>query len=224
MTEKIFKAPSLKEQVYQFLKQAITSNQLDKATVYSEKWVADKLHVSRTPVREAILQLKQESFINILPYKGFIIKSLSLEDVTDTFQIRQALEGFCVILISQKNDTQAAQIVFKNLEASLEVLKKYAQEKSMQKFVTEDAHFHRAIILFANNEKLISTYNDIRFRFERITLRVLTEPRRMDTTVEEHKNVLEKMKAGQPWQAFLAMQEHLGNTQKIMKRKSSGNK
>lgn len=223
MTAKILKAPSLKEQVYQFLKEAIISNQLEKTTVYSEKWVADQLHVSRTPVREAILQLKQESFLDILPYKGFVVKTLSLEDVKDTFQIRQALEGFCVILLAQNHDTENAQQVFKRLETCLTTMKTYATPQSLQEYVTEDAHFHREIILFADNEKLISTYNDIRFRFERITLKVLTEPGRLETTVQEHRNVLEKMRAGQPWEAFQAMQNHLGNTQKIMKKKSSCN-
>lgn len=221
MAGKIVKAPSLKEQVYLYLKQAIINKELDMETVYSEKWVADRLEVSRTPVREAVLQLKQESFLEILPYKGFKIRSLSIEDVQDTFQIRQALAGFCVILISQNHTTHAARDLFASLEECLQAQRKCAANNSPNEFVLEDARFHREVIHFADNKRFISIYDDIRYRFDRITLSVLNEVGRMNTTIEEHQLVYDKMKLGMPWEAFQAMQFHLVETQKIMLRKSS---
>lgn len=221
MTGKIVKVPSLQEQVYRYVKNAIINNEFDLDAVYSEKWVAERLGVSRTPVREAILQLKQEYFVDILPYKGFKVKELSLEDVRDTFQIRQALEGFCVILIAQNYETDKVKNLFKRLDICMDEMKKNSDNNSPGDFVLQDSAFHREIIHYAGNERLISTYNDIRYRFERITLRVLTDYGRMATTIQEHSAVLEVMKTGKPWESFLAIQNHLDKTQKIMERKSA---
>jgi DNA-binding GntR family transcriptional regulator len=219
MTGKIIKVPSLKEQVYLYLKNAIIKHELSPDEVYSEQWVADRLGVSRTPVREAVLQLKQEYFLDVLPYKGFTVKEMSLDDVRDTFQIRQALEGFCIILISQNSQTDDVRKVLQKLDECLMQMQKFSDKNKPNDFVRQDALFHRAIIHYANNERLISTYNDIRFHFERITLQVLTEYGRMTSTINEHREICEMMRAGKPWEAYQAIQVHLQKTQKIMERK-----
>lgn len=221
MAGKIVKVPSLKEQVYRYLKNAIVTSELVLDTTYSEKWVADRLEVSRTPVREAVLQLQQENFIDVLPYKGFRVRRLSLEDVRDTFQIRLALEGFCVINISQNIEQAGVRQILETLDECLGAMESTAVANDPHSFVEQDARFHHQIIHFADNERLIAMYDDIRYRFERITLRVLTDPGRMDTTVEEHRKIAEKMRTGRPWDAFCAIQEHLQRTQKIMEQKSA---
>ncbi len=221
MAAKIVKVPSLKEQVYLYLKNAIINSEMTLDTTYSEKWVADRLEVSRTPVREAILQLQQEYFVEVLPYKGFRVKKLSLEDVRDTFQIRLALEGFCVINLAQNRELAEVKKVLLELEDSLEQMEKCSKSKDPNAFVEQDARFHRAIINYAGNERLILMYNDIRFRFERITLRVLTAHGRMNSTILEHRKIFDMMKAGSGWEAFQAIQVHLQETQKIMKLKSA---
>lgn len=220
MTGKIIKVASLKEQVYIYLKNAIINHELVPNAVYSEQWVAGNLGVSRTPVREAVLQLKQEYFLEILPYKGFTVKEMSLDVVRDTFQIRQALEGFCTILIAQDSKTPAAKKSLNKFAEILVQLENYSDSNNPNNFVIQDAQFHREIIHYANNERIISTYNEIRFRFERITLRVLTDEGRMNSTVMEHRKIYEMMKAGKPWEAYQAIQEHLMSTQKIMERKT----
>jgi DNA-binding GntR family transcriptional regulator len=110
--------------------------------------------------------------------------------------------------------------VFKKLDESLAEMQRFSDDNNPHDFVNQDALFHRAIIYYANNERIISTYNDIRFRFERITLRVLTDYGRMASTINEHRKICEMMRAGKPWEAYLAIQEHLQKTQIIMERKT----
>ena len=220
MRGKIIKAPSLQEQVYKFIKNGIINNELKPDTVYSEKWVADRLGVSRTPVREAVLQMKQEYFLEIIPYKGFKVKELSYEDVRETFQIRQALEGFCAILISENSQSPEVLSLLGKLDSYLTEMQKCSEDNRPDDFARQDAAFHREIINYAGNERLNATYNDIRFRFERITLQVLTDYGRMDTTIQEHRDILETMRQGKAWEAYQVVQAHLKKTQKIMERKS----
>ena len=222
MSQKIVKVPSLKEQVYLHIKKAIISGELEPSRVYSEQWAADILGVSRTPVREAILQLKQELFIEILPYKGFQIRLLAPEDVKETFQIRLALEGFCVILIAQNRNEPSCKELLRELEGYLNEQNDLAQQGKPYEFMERDEIYHRTIINYSGNERLISTYNDIRSRFELITVKVLTEPGRMLSTVQEHMSILEKMRAGLPWEVYQAIQVHLDATQRVLNQKSSG--
>ncbi len=221
MSETIIKTPSLKEQVYLYLKKAIVSGDLEVGKVYSEQWAAGLLGVSRTPVREAVLQLKQEYLVEILPYKGFQVKPLSIDEVKETFQIRQSLEGFCAILIAQHCRDLRVQQLLGELEGYLKDQEAVAREGSLYEFMELDEIYHREIVLYAGNERLFATYNEIRNRFERITVKVLTVPGRMEDTVQEHLHIWNKLKAGLPWEAYQAIQHHLDNTQSIMERKTS---
>ena len=220
---KIIKMPSLQEQVYSYLKKAIVNGEMELGQVYSEQWVADLLGVSRTPVREAILQLKQESLLEILPYKGFIVKPLSLDEVKETFQIRQALEGFCVIMIAQQHQDPLVAKLLAQLNDYLEEQSNLTGDHNVYEFMELDELYHRDIINFAGNERLISTYNEIRSRFQRITVKALKEPGRMEDTVREHLDILVKMKDGHPWEAYQTMALHLNSTQKIMESKTISN-
>lgn len=219
MNEKIIKIPTLQEQVYLYLKKAIMNAELEMGKTFSEQWVADLLGVSRTPVREAIIQLKQEYLVDILPYKGFIIKSLSSKDIQDTMQIRQALEGFCVISIAQNYQDPLVKSLFFQLNDYLKEQEKLARENSPYEFMELDKIYHMDIIDYINNERLIVVYGEIRSRFERITIQALKEPGRMENTVREHRSILEMMRMGNPWEAYQAMEFHLNQTKTSLKKK-----
>jgi len=212
--------PTLQEQVYLYLKKAIMDGEIEEGKIYSEQWVADILGVSRTPVREAIIQLKQGYLVDILPYKGFIVKDLSPKDIQDTLQIRQALEGFCVISIAQNYHTPMAQDLFSQLNSYLDEQEKLARENSPYEFMELDKVFHLDIIDYTSNERLIATFNEICSRFERITIQALKEPGRMENTVKEHRNILEMMKKGDPWGAYQKIEYHLNKTKSTLENKA----
>ncbi|MEL7565677.1 MAG: GntR family transcriptional regulator [Dehalobacterium sp.] len=220
MKEKIIKIPTLQEQVYLYLKKAIMNAELEVGKTYSEQWVADLLGVSRTPVREAIIQLKQEYLVDILPYKGFIVKSLSSKDIQETLQIRQALEGFCVISIAQNHQEPLVKNLISRLSDYLKEQEKLAKENNPYEFMEIDKLYHMEIIDYTNNERLIVVYGEIRSRFERITIQVLKEPGRMENTVKEHRSILEMMEIGNPWGAYQAMEFHLNQTKSSLKKKA----
>ena len=79
-----------------------------------------------------------------------------------------------------------------------------------------DELFHRDIISFSGNERLVDTYNSVRIQFQRITIRVLKEPGRIASTIKEHKAILDELKRGDPWTAYCSMSEHLNRTRNIV--------
>lgn len=216
IVEKILKMPSLQEQVYLYLKSAIVKGELQIGQLYSEQWCSDLLGVSRTPVREAVLKLKQESFLEIIPYRGFTVKILSQEDIKETFEIRQALEGFCVILIAQRFCDPAAQEVLARLDGYLREQSNLKSDENIYEFMELDELFHRDIISFSRNKRLADTFNGIRVRFQRITVKVLKEPGRIASTIKEHEAILAELKRGDPWASYRLMDEHLNGTRRIV--------
>lgn len=98
---------SLKEKVYEILKEMIISGKLKYNERIEEDALATSLEVSRTPVREAINKLEQEGWINIIPRRGMFVSNVSLKEINDIFQVRLNLEpiilqmGFSNIPLSE---------------------------------------------------------------------------------------------------------------------------
>ena len=92
---------TLNEQAYEHLKKMITEDQPSYQEIYSETKLAKELGISRTPFRDAIHRLVQEGYIDIIPSKGFRLHQLTKQDVTETFQVRSALETYCTMEITR---------------------------------------------------------------------------------------------------------------------------
>ncbi len=84
---------SLKEQVYEYLRDQIQTGEIKPNTAINLQSTSDKLGISKTPLRDALLQLDLEGFVTIKPRKGIIVNSLSLNDIRDFYQIIGALES-----------------------------------------------------------------------------------------------------------------------------------
>lgn len=84
---------SLKEQVYEYLRDKIQTGEIKPNTAINLQSTSDKLGISKTPLRDALLQLDLEGFVTIKPRKGIIVNSLSLNDIRDFYQIIGALES-----------------------------------------------------------------------------------------------------------------------------------
>ena len=92
---------SLKEQAYQQIKTLLLTGKLPHGTVASVPLIAKRLDISRTPVREAFLDLAKEGLIRILPKKGAVTNLISPEKKREIFLIREALEGMVVTKLSE---------------------------------------------------------------------------------------------------------------------------
>lgn len=90
------------QQVYHRIREAIMTGRLAGGTRLKEVELASQLDASRTPVREALVQLESEGLIVLLPRRGAIVRSLSERDVEDAFQLRALLEGFGAAQAAQR--------------------------------------------------------------------------------------------------------------------------
>ena len=104
----IKKSASLKTQAYDSIREAVINHTININEIYSEKWFADNFQISRTPVREALLQLRSEGLIEVLPNRGVIVKPMTMKDAKDIYQTRIMVESFCASYLAQHSKEEEA--------------------------------------------------------------------------------------------------------------------
>lgn len=201
---------SLQAQAYNYVKDQILSKKLDPNVLYSETKLAAELGISRTPMRESLTCLSQDGYITIIPSKGFMIRQLNEKDMLESIQIRCALEGFCTHVIANEIESKKGQQLLKSLNKSLEQMKKYmSTDDSHKAFMENDHKFHLALIDYINNSEFSHTFQRLMYLIQLTTSKALTVPGRLESTMDEHQQYYEHLKAGEGDIAYNVLVNHL---------------
>ncbi len=110
---------TLKDQVYNYISEKIYSGNLKSNEKISEKNIIDDLQISRTPVREALIQLASEGYIENIPRRGFIVKHIDESKVSEIYSLLGILDGFAARLSYEKLNDKDKAIVKELIEAFL---------------------------------------------------------------------------------------------------------
>ncbi|KJS80076.1 MAG: hypothetical protein JM58_19110 [Peptococcaceae bacterium BICA1-8] len=208
---------TLKKQAYDYLKNAILNDDFKLDVIYSEQYFADLLNISRTPVRESILQLEQEGYVDILPNRGISIKQLSEPEIGQMFQLRTAIEGYCCKFAAENIKTEKGINLLKTLQQHIEEEEKifFAHGKPIE-YMEQDTSFHLSIVQFTENNQLIGIMNNIRSRINQIGIKTLYKQGRMENALKEHQAILHFIRNGDGANAYNAAQNHFNNAQKCI--------
>ncbi len=141
---------SVGSRVYDILKNNIVKLNLAPGTAMSEQELAEKLQVSRTPVREAFIKLSKEGFVDIIPQKGTFVSKIDYVASNEERFIREAIERTVVELFVREKTTEAVL----RMHRSLEKQKQAVEENNYAKFMEYDDQFHR--IIFEDMHKMLS--------------------------------------------------------------------
>ncbi len=182
------KFSGLKEYVYHELKKMLISNVIKPGERIYEINIAEKLEVSRTPVREAINQLVAEGFVENRPRKGVFAAEISKDELIKMLDVRIALESLAIKLCCENikdDEIKELRDILKNLEERLRN-KNYIEDNQW------DSKIHRFIAEIADNKKLGSYINDIQdvFAYTRVHNIKWTEEK-IERSIEEHKKIVE---------------------------------
>ena len=142
---------SLKEHVYRYLAEKIDSGELHGGDRVPEQGVCDELGISRTPVREALIQLASDGYLESVPRKGFHVRSVSEQSAREIFEIMGPLDGRAALLACPNlNEADVTRLQF--LQESMEL----AIRKQLLKTYNELQHdFHGVYIGKCGNQRLI---------------------------------------------------------------------
>ncbi len=179
---------SLSDRAYKELKRRIFENELVIGQQYMEHELAELLAMSRTPVREALLQLSREGLVEIRPRHGMRIKPVSLEDMGEICQVLTSLESTAAALAAGKALTKEEN---RQLRQAVAEMDQALEANDMEAWAQADERFHTALVELSGNKRLIEavrTFIDQSHRFRMLTLRLRPLP--VDSN-RDHQAVLE---------------------------------
>ncbi|MER7786847.1 GntR family transcriptional regulator [Streptomyces sp. NPDC097640] len=214
------RATGKSEAVYERLKSDIESLRLRPGTKLGEVQLGEELGASRTPVREAIRRLAREGLVDFVPGEVARVAPISLGGVRALFEFRMLLEPRAALSVATAGAAdERALLPFRELLERLEEFDESfrardaaAQARSYQEFyeITED--FDQSVIAACRNQYLARTIRDL--RSETVRLRHLSHsgPRRMLTSLDEHRAMLKAITRGDAQAAEAACRHHLAQT------------
>lgn len=138
---------SLSKMAYNAIRRFILSGEIKIDESHNEVQIAKNLGISRTPVREALLEISSQGLICLLPHKGFIVKNFSSKDIEEIFEIRRAIELATVEKISHT----ASLLQFDILDDILNSQRCAVRENTPNTFVQLNRSFHIALGKLTDN-------------------------------------------------------------------------
>ena len=197
---------TLAEQVYQYVRAEIISERLVPGAELSEVALAESLRISRGPVREAMGRLRSEGLVEVRPFRGAVVASLSQREFEEAYQVRVALEALGVKLATPKFAAEPFEFI-DVLVDDMEALAVVADEEG---FFTLNRRFHRAILESTDNGTLVEIYDRLTARVARYSHRSATLRGDLASSVTEHRAIIEAMRRGDSDVAAKLMEEHIG--------------
>ena len=214
----MLKKVSFKDQVYEYIKQAIVMGDMKAGETYSEQMLADTLNVSRTPVREAVLQLKFENLVSVFNAKGFSVRPISFPEVQQIFQARIAIEGEALALLASQMDTEEARDVLARMESCVaDDMEGHRDAGQRYEFMQADMEFHMLGVSYTGNEFFIHVMRMMRTRMEQAIVSSLAHSDRQFVAVQEHEAIIAALRAGDSEGARHALERHMRRTEEILR-------
>jgi DNA-binding GntR family transcriptional regulator len=210
---KIIKPESLAKKVQKSLRQSILNNELIPNVVYNEKTIAQDLGISRTPVREALLELSAKRLVKFLPQKGVVINTFTAQEIDDAFEIRIALEVFSV----QKLCLGLRTPDTRELEKTLADQQQAVESNDKPLFMESDRQFHIGFTRLTQNNYLKDMMEDIRDIMQLMGYKALGINGRMQAVVKEHRKILSAVQQQNVSLAMDQMRVHLENSRDAFK-------
>ena len=177
----------LRDVVFNTLRDAILTGKLVPGERLMENQLAEKLGVSRTPVREALRMLELENLVELVPRKGAQVLDMSEKDIVNILEVRSALEGLATSVACKKMSKEDLQQL-KNMEVDFE---KAVAENDVEHFVDIDEDFHDLIFAATENDKLISIFRNLRIQLYRYRMaQAKNNETSMSTIVAHHRSII----------------------------------
>lgn len=204
--------PSLTRQTYNIIQRAILELEFKPGERLSIERLSKQLDVSRTPVKEALLQLEQDGLVHIVPQSGTFVSDITAKDVDEILELRILLEGHAA--------GQAAQLLSEaeiaNAEAILGRMKESLNENRHVETETIGHEFHQLVLSKLTNERLRDFLQVLDIQYARIRHYMAHLIHRQSISLDEHYQILSALKARDSDQATAAMVKHLSSVRDDM--------
>ncbi|MDH4258207.1 MAG: GntR family transcriptional regulator, partial [Candidatus Aminicenantes bacterium] len=156
----ILNLKSLKEQVYEYLRSQMEKGKICPGSTINMDETSSKLGVSKTPLRDALLQLEMEGFISILPRRGVVVNHLTLKDIKEYYEIIGALESRALLSAFdrlKKEDIERLRSANREMEEAI-------QNDDFNLYYRKNLKFHNTFLDLCQNSSLVRVVNNLKKR------------------------------------------------------------
>ena len=183
---------SLKEQVYEYLRERMRTGELRPGAVIDMEETSRTLGVSKTPLRDALLQLEMEDFVTILPRRKIVVNTLTIQDVRDYYEIIGALESTALLAAFDRFRDEDIRL----MERMNEGMKKAIDADDFDLYYERNLKFHEVFLDLCGNASLAKIVN-------RLKKRLYDFPRPKgfikeweEASIGEHRRLLDLIRRG----------------------------
>lgn len=197
------------DEVYEQLKRELAEFRLVPGDRFTENEVSERLGVSRTPVRQALVRLQQEAYVEVLFRSGWRVLPFDFDQFEQLYDLRMVLETTAVHrLCIEGGRTSGAQQALDALEAIWLVPPEQRSPDTMQVSQWDEA-FHCALVAAAGNAEMARVHRDVTERIRIIRRLDFTKPARIAATYEEHAKILLAIQHKRGDQAAMLLRAHI---------------
>ncbi len=196
---------TLNQRIYYKLRELIESGAIPAGAQLDERTLAQDLSVSRTPLREAIATLVEEGLVERRPYRGNFVRMLTVKQVNDLYQARQALEGMAIRLAVARiseSDLEPLQVILAACQGALE-------RDDIAAYSIADQQFHDAIARLSDNEVVIELLGRLRRQIQLVRISANRDPQVVRRTALERPRILSALEARDADLAARLLEDHI---------------
>lgn len=204
-------SPSLTERALEEIRKRIVEGDLHLGEAVSELALATDLSMSKTPVREALLQLKREGLVDIQPQRGSFVFTMDADQVHQICDFRRTLEHEALV---QSMARAWGQLVDRQ-EPCVAAMAEAIRADDLPSYRHLDAEFHHNLFRFCGNAFMIEAYRQIAFRIQALRTRLSVQPENNIRTLAEHQRIVEAIVARDSAEAVRRLTDHVEGTRDL---------
>ena len=194
-----------RETAHARIRSLILGGGLDPDAPVSERQLAERLGLGRTPVREALKSLARDGLLDVIPMRGTFLRQPSIEEVREIYEVRLALEGMATVLVAERG----APPELRRFRTRLADLQDRTDAAAIERMHRIGWDFHEAIVTATGNRRMRRMYEALRMPIMALRSGRPVDAAQARRSLIEHLAILDAIEAGDGAGAQRRMTEHL---------------
>lgn len=202
----------LRDVVFNTLRQAILTGEMKPGERLMEIHLANKLGVSRTPIREAIRKLELEGLVIMIPRRGAEVAQITWKSLKDVLEVRRALDVLAIELACERMEREQLDSLYQ----ACDDFKKATESEDIRKIAEADVVLHDIIVKATGNNRLIQLVNNLSEQMYRYRFEYIKDKSQHERLVEEHYEMHAAIKAKDKEKAAIVVRKHIDNQEEAI--------
>ncbi|MEH7125951.1 GntR family transcriptional regulator [Bacillus sp. JJ1773] len=206
MNRQSIKGKNMEELIYKEIKLSIYNRFIRPGSQLVEEVIANRLHVSRTPVRGVIKRLEHEGYVQVIPNRGAFVIRPTAEEIKDAYSVRLLLEKQAAGLAAERIGKEDIESLYTLIDEEKQIF----DQRDTDSYYKMNDSFHAIIAKASQNKLLLEYVKDI---VSKTTIYVVLfdplDKLKINPSIEEHTVIVKALESGDRMKAEQAMEKHL---------------